>query len=481
MGRNNRQRRAAKQKMRTRRGPTPTRSSDPADEFAELFDHPGLWDSYVDPEPPQAAPTAPRPQSSTVTERARRLLDQWISVAMRQGDDGVLRTWADHQLWSVDEAVLDRADELLGNRMLADAAHLWSAGWQPRDLLHVALRLDKRAATLAADLTIEQLRRTGRFDLAPAGWRDQLESTAQRVREAGLLPVGDGSWRPLRRLLATGAGGPETLSSALRLLARIERLPSITMTLSPPSTWRAAAIRPTAATLNQAASDERREKVLTRIRALLAKAESTEHAAEAETFTAKAQDLMTRHAIDEALLHAGVDDSVDVLSRRVLIDNPYPYEKVQLLNQVAAANRVRVIWLEDLAMATAVGTPVDVDQVEMLFVSLLIQATRAMAEAGAARPGSFDRSPRFRRSFLTSYAIRIGERLVTADAEATASYGSELVPVLKRQQEAVDDEFDRLFPNTYQSSNRRYYDRRGWDAGREAADRATFVAGRIAG
>ena len=46
---------------------------------------------------------------------------------------------------------------------------------------------------------------------------------------------------------------------------------------------------------------------------------------------------MTRHAIDEALLHAGVDDSVDVLSRRVLIDNPYPYEKVQLLNQVAAA------------------------------------------------------------------------------------------------------------------------------------------------
>jgi hypothetical protein len=479
MGRNNRQRRAAKQKIRMRRGPTPPRSSERADEFAELFDHPGLYDGF-DPEPPRAAPTAPRRESSTVTERAQRLLDQWIAVALRQGDDGVLRRWAEHQLWSVDEAVLDRADELLGSRMLADAAHLWSAGWQPRDLLHVALRIDKRAATLAADLTIEQLRRSGRSGLAPEGWRDQLESTAQRVREAGLPAVGDGSWRPLGRLLMTGVGGSETLSSALRLLVRIERLPSITMTLPPPSTWRAAVPRP-AATLDQVTSGERREKVLTRIRALLAKAESTEHAAEAETFTAKAQDLMTRHAIDEALLHAGVEDSVDVRSRRVLIDNPYPYEKVQLLNQVAAANRVRVIWLEDLAMATAVGTPVDVDQVEMLFVSLLIQATRAMAEAGAARPGSFDRSPRFRRSFLTSYALRIGERLVTADAEATASYGSELVPVLKRQQEAVDEEVARLFPNIYQSPNRRYYDRRGWDAGREAADRATFVAGRIAG
>ena len=130
-----------------------------ADEFAELFDHPGSWDGCR-PGAFHGSPDRTATQSSTVTERAQRLLDQWISVALRQGDDGVLRTWADHQLWSVDEAVLDRADELLGNRMLADAAHLWNAGWQPRDLLHVALRIDKRAATLAADLTIEQLRRS---------------------------------------------------------------------------------------------------------------------------------------------------------------------------------------------------------------------------------------------------------------------------------------------------------------------------------
>ena len=40
-----------------------------------------------------------------------------------------------------------------------------------------------------------------------------------------------------------------------------------------------------------------------------------------------------------------------------------------------------------MAMATLVGTPTDIDAVEMLFTSLLIQATRAMAEAGAVRPG----------------------------------------------------------------------------------------------
>ena len=103
-------------------------------------------------------------------------------------------------------------------------------------------------------------------------------------------------------------------------------------------------------------------------------------------------------------------------------------------------------------MATVVGTPVDVDQVELLFVSLLIQSTRAMAEAGTAQPGSFDRSPRFRRSFLTSYAVRIGERLSAADAETTASYGSELVPVLRRQEEVVDAVYERLFPHTSEST-----------------------------
>ena len=221
--------------------------------------------------------------------------------------------------------------------------------------------------------------------------------------------------------------------------------------------------------------------MLTTIRALLAKAESTQFAAEAEALTAKAQSMMTRHAIDEALLHAGAEESVEVISRRILIDNPYLVEKVHLLSSVGQANRSKVVWMEEFAMATVVGTPVDVDQVELLFVSLLIQATRAMAEAGAGRAGSLDRSPRFRRSFLTSYAVRIGERLTEADAETTASYGSELVPVLRRQEEAVDARYEELFPHTREMSTRRTFDRRGWDAGRQAADRARFVQGRIAG
>lgn len=480
MGRNNRQRRAAKHKARVRRGPTPGRPPSPfsENEFDELFgdllnhEEAVFWTTSVDP---------PR---RTPTERAQRLLDGWLSTALRQDDGGALRRWAEQQLQSIDQKVLERADEMLGHRLLADVAGLWQEGWQPRDLRHVAQRIDRRAAALAADLAIEQIRRTGRENLAPDAWLEQLRAAEEHASRAGLQTNGEEAWTPLARLVRAGAAGAEAVSSVLRLLVLIEQLPRLANTLPPPSSWQpstAASPRPRAGVSPAGTAEGRRDKVISTVRALLAKAESTDHPAEAEALTGKAQDLMTRHAIDEALLQAGADEAVDVRSHRVLISSPYPYEKVRLLNDVARANRVRVIWMENLAMATVVGTPVDVDQVELLFTSLLIQATRAMTEAGTARAGSFDRSPSFRRSFLISYAVRIGERLVEADEEATASYGTELVPVLRRQAEAIDEEFDRLFPHTFEHSNRRSYDRRGWQAGRDAADDAVFVAGRLAG
>jgi hypothetical protein len=162
----------------------------------------------------------------------------------------------------------------------------------------------------------------------------------------------------------------------------------------------------------------------------------------------------------------------------VHLQSPYATTKASLLNAVATANRCKVIYLDRLAIATAVGVPLDIEQVEMLFTSLLIQATCAMTEAGAARAGSFDRSATFRRSFLAAYAVRIGERLTEATSAATRSYGNQLVPLLSRRDEAVTAEFERLFPHTRQLSGR-YVDPRGWDAGRRAADHAVFTAGRI--
>lgn len=205
---------------------------------------------------------------------------------------------------------------------------------------------------------------------------------------------------------------------------------------------------------------------------------STDHLAEAETFTAKAQELMTRHAVDETLLRSGRREQIPVETLRVHLEAPYATVKASLLAAVARPNRCCTILLDPHDICARVGTPLDVDQTEMLFASLLIQATRAMAEAGTRRAGAYDRSPTLRRSFLMSYAVRIGERLEEADRSTTASYGAELVPLLQREADAVTAEFERRFPDVRTSSSSSY-DARGGDAGRDAADRARIVVWQI--
>ena len=494
MGRNSRQRRAAKQRDRARRGPTPPRAaaseSELIDDLLRQFGDDDRGDGrFEDGDPGSAADaqaTADRTRARDLDHEAGLHLDRLTYWATTKTSPSSFSRLVERELSGLSKEVLARLDEVASARLLSGAGRQWERGWQPRDLIHVAARIDKWAAPLAADVAVEQIRRSDRGHLAPPAWREQLEAAADRARSAD---IGVWSTRPewlaVDRLVMAGVPAPAAWTSAIRLLARLHELPPLARTLPPPSAWRAEqpSTPPPRATTppTRGEPSPNRDKVLSTIRALLAKAESTEFAAEAEALSAKAQAMMTRHAIDEALLHVGDGDSIEVLSRRVLIDSPYPLEKVHLLSAVGRANRTRVVWMEDLAMATVVGTPVDVDQVELLFVSLLIQSTRAMAEAGTAQPGSFDRSPRFRRSFLTSYAVRIGERLSAADAETTASYGSELVPVLRRQEEVVDAVYEQLFPHTREATSTRTYDRRGWDAGREAADQASFVAGRLAG
>jgi hypothetical protein len=311
-------------------------------------------------------------------------------------------------------------------------------------------------------LIAAQARATGTATRAPQRWRDQL---AELHAEA---PLGASRWRPV----AGAEDQIQTWSDLLLLLKLLAELVPLEPVGPRPSQWGRQAATSTSRSTTE------RDRLLTRIRALLAKAEATDHPAEAETFTAKAQELMTRHAVDEAVLRGEQHEDVPVETRRVHLQSPYAGVKAALLAAVARPNRCRTVLLDRYDIAVLVGTPLDVEQAEILFISLLIQATRAMADAGHRRAGSFDRSATFRRSFLTAYATRIGERLEQADRSTTATYGAELVPVLQREADAVSAEFERRFPHT-RTMGSGYLDRRGWEAGRAAADRAALVAGQI--
>lgn len=219
--------------------------------------------------------------------------------------------------------------------------------------------------------------------------------------------------------------------------------------------------------------------MLRKVRALLAKAESTQYDAEAEAYTATAQSLMARHSIDSALLAASDTTTKDEPGgRRIGIDRPYEDPKVSLLNQIALANRCRIAWSKYFGYSTVIGHEGDLDATEMLFTSLLVQATHSMADAGSRQDyAGRSRTRSFRKSFLQSFAQRIGERLQeTADAETRAaterSTGSDLVPVLAARTEAVDAAVDALFPKLVERRMSGYLDAEGWEVGRKAADLA---------
>jgi hypothetical protein len=179
--------------------------------------------------------------------------------------------------------------------------------------------------------------------------------------------------------------------------------------------------------------------VLHKVRSLLAKAESTTFPDEAEALTAKAQQLMDRHAIDRALLADAGGDPGRPEGRTLLVEAPYARPKFGLLSEVARANRCRAVWNTRSRVATVIGFPEDQATVELLYTSLLVQATRAMLASGTE---AATRTRGYRHAFLTSYGHRIGQRLRLA-AEATAraaaqEHGSEVLPVLLDREAAVD-------------------------------------------
>jgi hypothetical protein len=142
-----------------------------------------------------------------------------------------------------------------------------------------------------------------------------------------------------------------------------------------------------------------------------------------------------------------------------------------LLGAVAEANRCRTVWSRGLGFSTAIGFGADLDAVELLFTSLLVQATTAMMRAGSRTDGygrSCTRS--FRQSFLTAYALRIGQRLAettgtqTAEA-ATEPAGRNLLPVLAARSEAVDEAVAALFPTVTQHAMESVTHREGWFSG----------------
>ncbi|SNS92977.1 DUF2786 domain-containing protein [Rhodococcoides kyotonense] len=336
---------------------------------------------------------------------------------------------------------------------------VFERGWQPAELVHVLGRSTvKSAPQMAVSLIAEHARRTRAMSTAPDEWKAQL-------LELGVDPGTD-----LARFRAVSSLNPRTFwTSLFRLLASVRRLRDMVEVGPPPSRWGES----------QPPSQGADAKVLHRIRALLAKAESSTFSAERETFSAKAQELMTEYSIDTAVLSQRGDDPADgVITRRFTVSNPYVDAKMKLLSSVAGPNGVRTVWYKRLGLIAVIGMPVDIELSELLYTSLLVQSAQDLERVGTH---SGLRSKGFRRSFLFGYADRIRERLnearVRAQNSASERYGTALVPLFQKRDQAVASMVDELFPNL-KTTRTSMSNTSGWGYGRQAAESADITGGR---
>jgi len=238
------------------------------------------------------------------------------------------------------------------------------------------------------------------------------------------------------------------------------------------------------------------DRLFARIRALLAKAEATGFAAEAEAFEAKAQELMTRHGIDQAVLAAAGRRGAEAIEARpLLVGRPHTVLRTALVAVVAEANTCEAIRLGrgpgGLERMEIVGYRSDAIWVADLLAPRLLADLDTNLRARRPAGLSAGDSAAWARSFVLGYLDEVRRRLADAAARArvdheqaaSAAQGAttSVAVALRSRAEAVDTAFRRRHPRTTRSTSRTTrFSSGAADAGRAAGSAAPLARHEVA-
>lgn len=179
------------------------------------------------------------------------------------------------------------------------------------------------------------------------------------------------------------------------------------------------------------------------VRKLLAKAESTDSAPEAEALNERAADLIAQYGIDRAMLAADGTQGDAIVDEWIITDRPFAEEMTTLLASVAYPLRAKVRyikrWNAQSGPKAKGGVPrggwdyglrvfayeSDLARVKMLYVSLRNQALAGASQIkGEQRFGQDQKA--HRQSYLEGFTSAIYGRLAKAEREARQAREAEI-------------------------------------------------------
>lgn len=242
------------------------------------------------------------------------------------------------------------------------------------------------------------------------------------------------------------------------------------------------------------------DALLGRVRKLLAMAEAEGLPdAARESYNAKAAELIAQYGIDRALIEDGSPTGPAAGDIVMGIDAPYARDKISLLASVADPLGCRLVHRTapspagsggaTLHSAHLFGMAVDIERVQMIYTSLLVQQAHGLA---AARPPTWEDPRAFRRSWMAGFAVAVRDRLAQAEEAARrraeesrvadpATAGSatrrSVAVVLAGREGLVEAHLARVYPRLRTTRTRQLSGSGGRD-GYQAGQRADLGEGR---
>lgn len=209
-------------------------------------------------------------------------------------------------------------------------------------------------------------------------------------------------------------------------------------------------------------TEDLQEKYAEKIAGLLRKAESTTPE-EAETLVEKAQELMAKYAIEQAMVDAkrGVVRE-KVVEKRVVYGGSYSHAHYELGSVIAVVNDCRVLRSKTKNQHTlyVIGFESDVDRAIMLDTSLQIQmevALRAARRSGAVRSeywmtamDKFKENRTFKFGFADGVAVRLHRAKQAGRDEYVRDTGEagvtdSMALVVRSRRDQVNDWVDKTY------------------------------------
>ncbi|MDJ0771765.1 MAG: DUF2786 domain-containing protein, partial [Ilumatobacter sp.] len=213
--------------------------------------------------------------------------------------------------------------------------------------------------------------------------------------------------------------------------------------------------------------------LIAKVRKLLAMAEGSANANEADAFSRKAAELIAAHRIDPDHLRAGAERGDDLaVAEYELGRGAYVRGRLALLQAVAEAHGCRVVFevRNRGTVAFVAGFRSDLDTVELLYHSLHAQASTRMASQRRATAAA---TQQWRRSFLFGYADQIHTMFESTRHEVQRHVhpASAALPALRARDRRVEEYARQQFGRVVRARRPKAATATGWHAGRTAAQR----------